>query len=433
MGWLPRRCSPGLDYLPMKTLLAVLLLAFAGAASAASVAMKPPVGITGNPASSTGWTTAANFVGNFSAASFSGGFTTNVGGKAVIMPASMRMAANAGQFAISAVRLNPAALVGSAVVAWLLSQGIEYIDGQWKKKDSSDNGSPIEGKLWYHTVYQSACTTSSPCSWSQVKTDFETKYGKNLPKYYIGGARITGTCTSGASSAQCPFEYQWNDGKWYSGGVHTFYVQASANPQYVPATEADFAPLATAPLPDAVANELAPKGVALPMENPQFNPPYVDEPLGEPYVDPVTGKRYQDKARVTPRSDGKTADVQIHKQQVDEQGNPATDETTGKEVSPEEQDDFCKQNPDSLACMEEGETDDIDLETRSVGSSVSPVALGSPGHCMADKTLSLSTLGRSFTFTYKPICDLASMVRPLILAIAWLLAGWIMVGAVRET
>lgn len=416
----------------MKTLLAALLLALAGSASAASVAIKPPVGITGNPASATGWTTASNFVGNFSAASFSGGFTTNVGGKAVTMPASMRMAANAGQFAISAVRLSPAALIGSAVVAWLLSQGIEYIDGQWKKKDASDNGSPIAGKLWYHTGYQTACTPANPCTWSDVKADFETKYGKNLPQYYIGGARITGTCTGSSTSAQCPFEYQWNDGKWYNGGMATFYVQAASQPQYVPATEADFAPLATAPLPDAVADELAPKGVALPMENPVFDPPYVDLPLGEPYVDPVTGKRYQDKARVTPQSDGKTADVQTTKQEVDEAGDPVTDPATGVEKPPQKQDDFCKQNPDSLACMEKGETDELELETRSIGSMVSPVSVGGAGHCMADKTLAIASMGRSVTFTYKPICDLASMVRPLILALAWLLAGWIMVGAVKE-
>lgn len=417
----------------MKTLFAALLLALSGSASAASVAMKPPVGITGNPASATGWTTASNFVGNFSAASFSGGFTTNVGGKAVTMPASMRMAANAGQFAISAVRLSPAALIGSAVVAWLLSQGIEYIDGQWKKKDTSDNGAPEAGHMWFHNGYNTACTATTPCTWDAVKTDFETKYGSNMPQTY-GGARISGPCfANGTRKYDCPFEYYYKPySQWYNGGRVTFEWVGSSTPQYVPATEADFAPLATAPLPDAVANELAPKGVALPMENPQFNPPYVDEPLGEPYVDPVTGKRYQDKARITPQSDGKTADVQTNKQEVDEAGEPVTDPATGVEKPPEKQDDFCKQNPDSLACMEKGEPDELDLETRSIGSMVSPVSVGGAGHCMADKTLAMATMGRSITFTYKPICDLASMVRPLILALAWLLAGWIMVGAVKE-
>lgn len=418
----------------MKTLFAALLLALSGTASAASVAMKPPVGITGNPASSSGWTTAANFVGNFSAASFSGGFTTNVGGKSVTMPATMRMAANAGQFAISAVRLSPAALIGSAVVAWLLSQGIEYIDGQWKKKDTSDNGAPEAGHNWYNNGYNSACTPVAPCSWAANKADWESKYGSNQPTQY-GGARITGTCyPNGARKYSCPFEFLWkSNNQWYNGGTVTFEWVGNANPQYIPATDSDFAALAAAPLPDAVATELANKDVALPMENPQFDPKYVDEPLGEPYVDPVTGKRYQDAVRVTPQSDGKTADVQTKKQEVDEEGEPSVDPETGAELQPEKQDDFCKQNPDSIACMEKGETDELDLETRSIGSMVSPVAVGGAGHCMADKTLAMATMGRSITFTYKPICDLASMVRPLILALAWLLAGWIMIGAVKES
>lgn len=417
----------------MKTLLAALLLAFAGSSSAASVAMKPPVGITGNPAMSTGWSTASNFVGNFSAASFSGGFTTNVGGKAVTMPAAMRMAANAGQFAISAVRLSPAALIGSAVVAWLLSQGIEYIDGQWKKKDASDNGSPIAGKLWYHTGYQTACTPENPCTWSDVKSDFETKYGKNLPQYYIGGARITGTCTGSSTSAQCPFEYQWNDGKWYNGGMATFYVQSASQPQYVPATEADFAPLATAPLPDAVADELAPKGVALPMENPVFDPPYVDEPLGEPYVDPVTGKRYQDNVRVTPQSDGKTADVQTHKQEVDEEGDPATDPTTGVEAPPEKQDDFCKKNPEASSCKPFDEPPDLDLEKKENPFSLNPVSgFGADSaSCPAPQNL-FTVGGQAVAWDWGNFCKFAQGIRPLIIGFAWLTAIMIVVSVGRR-
>lgn len=408
----------------MKTLFAALLLAFAGSASAASVAIKPPVGITGNPASATGWTTASNFVGNFSAASFSGGFTTNVGGKAVTMPATMRMAANAGQFAISAVRASPAALIGSAVVAWLLANGIEYVEGQFVKPASLPGIG--QGYQWgcagyYGEISAVATTCAQAAGWGDITI---TEFVPNGPTSYVvkansskfsGGPYGVATVTK---HTQCLSGYTLQNGACVGTSV--------------PATDADFAPLATAPLPDAVASELAPKGVALPMENPQFDPPYVDEPLGEPYVDPVTGKRYQDNARITPQSDGKTADVQTNKQEVDEAGEPVTDPATGVEKPPEKQDDFCRQYPDSIACMEKGETDELDLETRSIGSMVSPVAVGGAGHCMADKTLAMATMGRSITFTYKPICDLASMVRPLILALAWLLAGWIMIGAVKE-
>lgn len=401
----------------MKSLIAVLLFALAGTASAASVAMKPPVGITGNPGSATGWTTATNFVGNFSAASFSGGFTSNVGGKMVTMPATMRLAANAGQFAVAAVRSSPAALVGSAVVAWLLTNGIEYLNGQLVVKPVIPG---TDGNC-YQSPYGAGFKPQFPCSIAEAESVFAQAWPHLMPNASgffreVNGLKQIRVCSQASNTACLDFSY----------------YRPAPQPEKVPATDADFQALASAPLPDAVATELANKDVALPMEAPQFDPKYVDEPLGDPYVDPVTGKRYQDNARVTPQSDGKTADVQTNKQEVDEEGEPSVDPETGAELQPEKQDDFCKQNPDSIACMEKGETDELDLETRSIGSMVSPVAVGGAGHCMADKTLAMSTLGRSITFTYKPICDLASMVRPLILALAWLLAGWIMIGAVKE-
>lgn len=418
----------------MKTLFAALLLAFAGSASAASVAMKPPVGITGNPAMSTGWSTASNFVGNFSAASFSGGFTTNVGGKTVTMPASMRMAANAGRFAVSAVRLSPAALIGSAVVAWLLSQGIEYVDGQFQKKDSSDNGAPESGHMWYHNGYDTACTAVTPCTWEAVKTDFETKYGSNYPQTY-GGARISGPCyANGTRKYSCPFEYYYKPhSAWYNGGSVTFEWLGTAEPKYVPATEADFAPLATAPLPDAVADELAPKGVALPMENPVFDPPYVDEPLGEPYVDPVTGKRYQDNVRVTPQADGKTADVQTHKQEVDEEGDPATDPTTGVEAPPEKQDDFCKKNPEASSCKPFDEPPDLELEKKENPFSLNPVSgFGADSaSCPAPQNL-FTVGGQAVAWDWGNFCKFAQGIRPLIIGFAWLTAIMIVVSVGRR-
>lgn len=425
MGGVPRRRPPRLDYLPMKTLLAALLLAFAVSASAASVAMKPPVGITVNPASSTGWTTASNFVGTFSAASFSGSFTTNVGGKSVVMPASMRLAANAPQFAANAVRLNPTSLLTSAVVAWLLSAGLEWINGQWQVR--VPDTVPVSG-VYYWIGSNPVCkSVSASCSFQTTIQERFTELAKTTG---YTNYQLSGSCTvnSGSSTVVCPYSFRDKSGATLTGNI-TIYYGGVASPQYQPSTESDWAKLVD--IPDPVANDLA-KTVALPLQNPEFNPPYVDVPLGEPYVDPVTGKRYQDKARITPQSDGKTADVQTTKQEVDEAGEPVTDPATGVEKPPEKQDDFCKQNPDSLACMEKGEPDELDLETRSNGSMVSPVSVGGAGHCMADKTLAMATMGRSITFTYKPICDLASMVRPLILALAWLLAGWIMVGAVKE-
>ena len=378
----------------MKTIFGFFLVFVASSSFAAAVPLFPGTGIA---ATSSGFTTAANFTGQFSAAAFNSNFTTNVGGKAVTMPAAMRLAANAGQFAVSAVRLNPAALVGTAVASWLLGYGLEWINGQWQKSESASVPSDA---LCGMTALQCATSGGSP------------SYATLSPRWIgiSGGSCIAGLPDYPHITIPCGMTGQ---------------------PQKRPATETDWAAIPqNAPLPDPVAGELASKGVPLPLEVPHIGPQ--DIPLGDPYVDPVTGKRYQDKARVTPRADSKTADVQTYKQEVDEAGNPKKQEDGQTEKPPEEQTDFCKKNPDAISCMPEGQTDDQELQTKNIGSGITPVSVGGQGQCMADKTLSMATMGKSITFTYKPICDLASMVRPLILALAWLLAGWIMVGAVKD-
>ena len=388
----------------MKTVLAFLLALVASSSFAAAVRLTPGPGVAG---SAIGFTTAANFTGQFSAASFNSNFTANVGGKVVTMPASMRLAANAGQFAAQAVRLNPAGLVGSAVASWLLLQGLQWLDGQWKKTEQ-----PQDGYLW---------------SADRGITYFPTR------EQAASDARRL--CFPSACSSSSVWIYQDN---WYftlsdpvANGYSDRLVKKVGTAQTVPATDADWAALPNPlPLPDEVAAELAPKGVPLPLEVPHIAPQ--DIPLSDPYVDPVTGKRYRDQARLTPSSDAKTADVQVTKQEVDEAGNPKKEEDGQTDKPPEEQTDFCKKNPDAISCMPEGQTDDQELQTKNIGSGISPISLGGQGQCMADKTLSMATMGKSITFTYKPICDLASMVRPLILALAWLLGGWIMVGAVKD-
>lgn len=396
----------------MKTVLAFLLALVASSSFAAAVPLTPGPGIAGT---ASGFTTASSFTGQFSAASFNSNFTANVGGKAVTMPASMRMAANAGQFAMSAVRLNPAALVGGAVAAWLLGMGLQYAEGQWQKYQAGT----IVG------VCNSAGAPNIPSSLS------ESACIAAVGAYFnaAGTTRFVFLNRDGVDfwwRATASDGYSWNVrlGGWRQTGTTA--------PSYQPATEADLDAIAAnpQPLPDAAAGELAPKGVPLPLEVPHIAPQ--DIPLSDPYDDPVTGKRYRDQARITPSSDRKTADVQTYKQEVDDAGNPKKEEDGQTDKPPEEQTDFCKKNPDAIACMPEGQTDDQELQTKNIGSGISPISVGGQGQCMADKTLSMATMGKSITFTYKPICDLASMVRPLILALAWLLAGWIMVGAVKD-
>jgi hypothetical protein len=69
----------------------------------------------------------------------------NMAGTMVTMPASARFAANAAQFAVGAMRLNPAALVLGAVAAWALEEGLEWANDSWTK---SSPGVPYEWRAW---------------------------------------------------------------------------------------------------------------------------------------------------------------------------------------------------------------------------------------------------------------------------------------------
>lgn len=411
----------------MKTVLAFLLALVASSSFAAAVPLTPGPGIAGT---ASGFTTASTFTGQFSAAAFNSNFTTQVAGKAVTMPASMRMAANAGQFAAAAIRLNPAALLGSAVAAWLLQEGLKYVDGQWQKETPGTSVPayypPPEGLNSCGGVFPSLGVY---CRWAYQNGQYTIMAGVDTAtKNTLVSQGWSWTNNNGSwhqvmspwlrPGASCPANTTYNNG----------YCVGQA--QLKPSTQSDWDAVANSPLPDAAAGELAGKGVPLPLDVPHIAPQ--DIPLSDPYDDPVTGKRYRDRARITPSSDGKTADVQTYKQEVDEAGNPKKQEDGQTDKPPEEQTDFCKKNPDAIACMPEGQTDDQELQTKNIGSGISPISVGGQGQCMADKTLSMATMGKSITFTYKPICDLASMVRPLILALAWLLAGWIMVGAVKD-
>lgn len=402
----------------------VLLGAAVTYASAASVAVKPPSGITGNPASSTGWSSAANFVGTFNAAAFNSGFTTNVGGKAVTMPASMRIAANAGQFAANAVRMNAAGLIGTAVAAWLLPYGIEWLDGLWQKRKDPDPSLTI---YCWGDQSNHCYGTSAAAAWSAL-------WG---PQGFIMGDMVSQTdslVTYKAMKAGTGYDWHlsvWRYVKCANGTVWTGSGCVVPAPSYQPATPANWD--AVTGISDAAAGELAQKGVAIPLDPPVFSPKYVDEPISAPYVDPVTGNKYQDTARVTPNANGQTADVQVTRQEVDDAGQPVDDPVTGEDVKPEEQKDNCRANPDSSACKPLDDVPDSELEKKENSFSLNPVSgFGADSaSCPVPQTL-FTRGGQAITWDWGKFCQFAQGMRPLIIGFAWLAAIAMVVAVGRR-
>ena len=99
-------------------------------------------------------------------------------------------------------------------------------------------------------------------------------------------------------------------------------------------------------------------------------------------------------------------------------------------VAPEnETKDPCELNPERVGCKELGLPDDVTLPTEERGvSSVTPVVFAANASCPADVPL---PHGASLSWSYP--CQLATGVRPFLLALAWLAAGLIVIGAVRSS
>jgi len=92
----------------------------------------------------------------------------------------------------------------------------------------------------------------------------------------------------------------------------------------------------------------------------------------------------------------------------------------------------CDKYPSSVGCMQYGDVPVPEvLPTSAVSIALSPTSLGS-GSCPPPKILDLH--GQSdITLSYQPYCDFSTSIKPIIVAFAWLTAGFIVMGAVRES
>ncbi|MFS8934742.1 virulence factor TspB C-terminal domain-related protein [Cupriavidus taiwanensis] len=395
---------------------------------AAAIPLTLPANVA---ASGSNYITSAS--ASFSGAAFNSALTTQVAGKAVTVPATWRLASNAGQFAISAVRLSPATLVGSAVASWLLPYGIEWLNNQFQTTTPGQPASQWGGGYNYQCTgapagpitIQAAIQCGTYAGWTNItNVQISVLSGKDYkatastsgnPNATIAVFSYIGTCPAGTTNT----------------GTSCVTAQTVG-----PTTESDWSRVQADPVPDAVHSWLANKGLGVPIV-PQVNPATQVVPLSDPYVDPVTGKRYKDVAYVTPSpsSPTKTADLQVAKQEVDAEGNPIVDPTTGGVKAPEETDDPCLAHPDRIGCMEKGEIP-AEPEIKGADKTITITPDGGWGaetaSCPADLTATTRTGGTLVTFSFKPACDAADTFRPLVIGLAWLAAVLIALGVGRK-
>lgn len=367
-------------------------------ASFAAVVLTPAV--AGYSASAGRFASAA---GSFTMTAANDGYiaqsVVNVAGKAVTLPATLRMAANAGQIATAGMRLNPWGIAATLALPWLLDKGLSYVNGQWLKAQ------PVSGSPYTYGGVDAwpSSTSGDYCGCSTQPSPSCNGVYSTAP----GGFGPYGGCDCGSAAT-------WISHDLGSGCA----VPKTASS--VPATDSDWAALPD-PLP-AVAPELPyapylPEGV--PVSQPEFSPS--DVPLGNPYTKP-DGSTAQSRAKISPAGDGQVTVSTYELQVTDAQGQPVSNPTP--QATPDQQPDPCDQHPERLGCMPAG-TDSFAVPTSSVPLSFTPEAAPFSGTCPAP----ISVLGQSISF--QSSCDAMTMIRPLVLAFAAVMAAFILLDTFR--
>lgn len=371
----------------------------------AAISLQPTVtGLSsGNYRASAGtFTTAAN------SASYGATSVVRVGGKAITVPATLRMAANAGQFAKNAMKLNPYALAGTLAAGYLLDQLISWDEaGQTWTKAVPSGWVTVTGGQYQgcNQVGHSGRVfdSSTNDSWLRYPSGAHGCSGA-----YSGPGNLLGYCTDAAESC----------------GYQALYAVPNATAPVdgaIPMTPGDWDALPD-PLP-FVAPELPhapymPQGV--PVDAPSYDFAPFSAPVGDPYAKP-DGSTAQPMASVSPNGDSVTIDT-YDQPLTDTQGNPVPN--TQPQDTPEPQPDPCQQNPGRIGCMDAG-SDNFPVPTHTINFEFTPESNPLSGGCPAP----INVLGHQIS--YQPACDAMGLIRPVVLGIASIIAAYILIGAFR--
>jgi hypothetical protein len=410
--------------------IVLLLCVCASSAWGSTIPLIPPPNIT---LTGSGYvTTGAVTLGEVAAATE---MRAAVGAGTTAIAATMTLGEGAAAVALAVLRATPAIATATSL-AYLAQIGIrKCLDGSWcsSQKSPSAGDAGFDGWAWGYgdgngnTFYAesplSACKSNGIVGTGEATFVSVSQVSDSL--YSCVGRRVADGSSAVWSTSRASF------------CVKNYVQSAGAcvpDPSIPgsPATDADWNKGLSYPLPYGVANDLAAAKAPIPVKI-TVDPSPKTVNLSDPYIDPVTGKRYRDIAVVTPNSDNKTATLTTAKQEVDANGNPVTDPATGGGKPPEKQDDPCAGHETRMGCIEQGQIPDgPDLKEQKINVAITPDGGWGSNNasCPADLTATLH--GLPIALSFKPVCDGVDMMRPVIIACAWLGAALIVIGASRK-
>lgn len=365
--------------------------------------------------------------------------SVKVGNTYITVPTMAQVTSGALAVFTAGVRTLPG-MAGVATIAWLLEQGLQLKDGQWVKQSSGD--APLSGKYWYHQLSgRYACDTAADqCSYSAALADMEPL----LCQPWMQNCQIEGATTAFYDVGyRVKFTYTYNGTNHTNESSVIYYGGNNPTVEYVPAGESDWDRVNGVTPPDQVMREMCQALAKYNATSPgcamyDAKTEKAKSAMSDWAPNPTTGKDERQVAEWTPRptpQDPFAGEVSVKTETKD--ASAPTDPATGDTTNPADtssQDNtkdtpFCTLYPESLACAKMGTPEEADkLEEKTMGvESITIQTFGSSATCPAPIPL---PHGSELSFEWP--CRMAEGVKPFLLALAWLAAGLIVIGAMRN-
>lgn len=415
------------------------------------------------------------------------GLKVPVPGTPTTMPAAYRFAANAPRVAAGVIFMHPALRTAAGIAAWLATAKIVWdeVEKRWKKEGdlNGDGGVSVSDGKEYHADYNGGSNYnawfSSP---SEACSNAVSQMGViNAPNVFT---------MTGANSSYCSYSVvPYANGKpqpsvqsgvyiasrdsscpagWYqtpAGCIQTpppkelgrdQFEDALLNPDKQPGwprVPADW------PMPESVPWELpfpTPLPVQQPMINPapSTNPNPLHNPKFVPTGDPVANPNYDPKAAPSPqnqpyiqpgirvqpsptpqepwRVDLQPVNRPTPTTNPDPDPDPDTNPGDNDNPKPEEQQSLCEKHPDILACQKLDQPEAKELAKEDINISITPVSGWGAENAACPAPRSVQVAGRAVEISWQPVCDFATGLRPLVIALAWLSAVSMVIVVARR-
>ena len=372
------------------------------------------------------------------------GVAVNVGGRAITMPVAYRVAANAATVAARASFGNPAifagALAGAAILGYLALDGVQLGPGGWTKFNKS-----LE-------CANNSCPVYGPLPGFSTPDEYQASIVQVLQTQIPNASFRAGSVDLAHGQMQI-IRNGW-ESLWYS--IDISYLPETVTAQEQPAFEADltqalnkafadtpsldeaikhwpqqFPPIPVElpilnPTPDA---KPTPQPLRVPQGEPQPVPYSVPQQWKSPVIDIVPSPTLQEPWRVDmqPKDIIKedatppAQPVPVPKPVADPNAPPSAETPVDKTPG------LCELYPDILACAKPVfDTPDAgQIERKDKNVSITPDGgWGGGGSCPADRHFKAG----GAVFSFKTYCDFMTGIRPVVLAVAWLSAAFILLG-----